>query len=418
MNRELDPYDLITNMKWTPSCGEVHLNHFEPDSKVTVVTRGTFITDDQGRLISNSPEETQTFCNLLNHIWETMIIPEMEKRKESGLPIPFPLKSFMVLFDLKNNNRIFKYNDECGLRSKMRLRPNISIKAGDGICFDQIYDVVKAEPPALDNHPVAFIMYTQSGKQISLYADFRPNNPNFCEEDWKDEGIWLADALLETWLARSFGHLSLLIPQLRIYDVPFTIGPKSENIKKMCEIINDAKSSDEFDKKLSKVMTIKEVGSLIDNWLTLKTFQPRKEILLDVFKCFKYGIYSGVITILMSQIEGIITEELIRRQKGIEGNGNAKRWHIRVDEFTDLVTSENVGPLALRILAGLVTFLKESNLYQKFNWTEENKGINRHASLHGKDFSFNTRANSIRMILLFDALYWVSSIRNFSKSCK
>lgn len=417
MNHEPDPYDIITNMKWTPSCGEVNLNHFKLGSKVTVVTRGTFITDNQGSLISNSPEETQTFCNLLNHMWEKIVTPEVKKRKESGLPIPFPLESVTVLFDLKNNNKIFKYNEECGLRGQMRLRPNISIKDGENICFDKICDIDKVEPPILYNRPVAFLMYTQSGKQISLYGDFRPNDPNFCEDEWKDEEIWLADALLETWLARSFGHLSLLIPQLRRYDVPFTIGLKSENIKKMCEIIKDAKTSDEFDKRLSKVLTIKEAGSLIDNWLTLKAFQMRKEILLDVFKCFRCGIHSGVITILMSQVEGIITGELISKQKGIDKSGNPKHWRPDlINDFKDLVVSEDVGRLTLRILDGLITFLQNSNLYKRFSWTEENTGINRHASLHGKDFSFNTRANSVRMILLFDALYWIFLALQTSRS--
>jgi len=32
--------------------------------------------------------------------------------------------------------------------------------------------------------------------------------------------------------------------------------------------------------------------------------------------------------------------------------------------------------------------------------------VNRHATIHSKDTTFNTRANAIRMILLFDALFW------------
>lgn len=416
MNQKLNPFNLITDTKWVPSCGEVNLDPIPQGSKVKVITRGTFVTDNQGNLISNSPEETQTICNLLNHMWEIIVIPEIKKRKESGLQIPFPLESFTVLFDIKNNNKIFKYNEECRLRTQMMLRPNISIKAGQDIYFDHICEINKVKPPTLDNRPVAFIMYKQTGKQISLYCDFRPNDPNFHEDDWKDEEMWLADALLETLLAASFGHLSLLIPQLRTYDVPFTIGPKSKNIKKMCEIINSAKNVDDVDRRMARILTIKEVGFIVDNWLKLEAFQARKIILLDAFKCFKYGINSGVITILMSQVEGIITEELKSRQKGIKKDGTAKDWRTRINEFQDLVTSEDIGPLTRRILYSLVTFLKESNLYKGFSWTEGNTGINRHASLHGKDFSFNTRANSVRMILLFDALYWVFLALQTSRS--
>lgn len=418
MISKLDPYDFLSNFKWLPSCGEVNLDPYPSGSKVEVITRGIFVTDNEGNLINNSPEETQVICNLLNDVGNLYVFTDIRKRKESGLPIHFPILSFTVLFDHENNNNIIvKYNEECRLSVLMKVRPYTSIKAGGAVSFNQICDIVKVEPPVLDNRPVAFFIYKQYGKQISIYCDFRPNDPNFCDDNWKGEEIWLADAYLETILAGSFGHLSRIIPQLRIYDIPFTIGPTSENIKKMCEIIYDAKNTDDVDNRLAKILTIKDIGSIVDNWLNLKAFQKRKEILLDVFKCFKRGIHSGVITILMSQVEGIITEELISKHEGIDKSGNPKHWRpYRINDFKDLVISEDVGRLTLRILDGLITFLQDSNLYKRFNWTDENTGINRHASLHGKDFSFNTRANSVRMILLFDALYWIFLALQTSRS--
>ena len=53
-------------------------------------------------------------------------------------------------------------------------------------------------------------------------------------------------------------------------------------------------------------------------------------------------------------------------------------------------------------------FLTTSNLYKKFTWDSNiEQQVNRHAAIHGKDTTFNTRANAIRMILLFDALFWI-----------
>ena len=79
-----------------------------------------------------------------------------------------------------------------------------------------------------------------------------------------------------------------------------------------------------------------------------------------------------MITILMSQVEGIITEELISKHKGIDKSGNPKHWlPYRINDFKDLVISEDVGRLTLRILDGLITFFQDSNLYKRFNWTEE-----------------------------------------------
>lgn len=154
-------------------------------------------------------------------------------------------------------------------------------------------------------------MYKQYGKQVSIYFDFTPNDPNFSENGWKEEEeIWLANAYLETILASSFGHLSPLIPKLRTYDIPFTIGPKSEKIKEICEIVDKAKNIDDADTMLSNILTFEDVSLLEKNWIYLKSFQKRKELLQDAFRCFKYGIHSGVVTILMPQVEGIITEEL------------------------------------------------------------------------------------------------------------
>ncbi len=107
----------------------------------------------------------------------------------------------------------------------------------------------------------------------------------------------------------------------------------------------------------------------------------------------------------MPQVEGIITEELYCQL--YSRNKAPDTLESRFNAFEDRVKSEKVGPLTLKILDSLVSFLKDSNLYKKFKWTEEDTGINRNATLHGKDCSFNTCANSIRMILLLDSIYWI-----------
>lgn len=63
----IDLYDYLINMKWFPSCGEVHLDPFPLGSKIQVITRGSIITDDHGAIISKNPEETQAVCNTLRN---------------------------------------------------------------------------------------------------------------------------------------------------------------------------------------------------------------------------------------------------------------------------------------------------------------------------------------------------------------
>ncbi|AKB59210.1 hypothetical protein [Methanosarcina barkeri] len=402
MTLEIDPYDFLINMKWLPSCGEVKLNPYPQGAKVNVITKGIIVTDTEGHLINHSPELTQTVCNFIYNVWENRVVPDLKIKKESGIPVPFPILSFTVLFDRINKKNIVLYNNECAFNSLALIRPFTHIEKGQDIKFDHICDIKKIKPPLIDNHPVAFFMYKQYGKQVSIYFDFTPNNPNFSESGWEEEEVWLANAYLETILASSFGHLSILIPKLRTYDIPFTIGPKSEKIKKICEIVGKAKNIDDADTMLSNILTFDDVSLLEKNWINLKSFQKRKELLQDAFKCFKYGIHSGVVTILMPQVEGIITEELYSSRNKVP-----YKWESRVYEFENLIKSEKVGPLTLKILDSLVSFLKDSNLYKKFKWTKEDMSINRNATLHGRDCSFDTCANSIRMILLLDSIYWI-----------
>lgn len=404
MTIEIDPYDFLINMKWFPNCGEIKLNPYPVGAKVNVITKGFIVTDTEGHLINDSPELTQTVCNLISNVWESIVVPDLKLKKESGMPIPFPILSFTVLFDRINKKNIVLYNDECAFGYLALLRPFTHIEKGQEIKFDHICDIKQIKPPLIDNHPVAFFMYKQFGKQVSIYFDFTPNDQNFNENEWKEkeEEVWLANAYLETILASSFGHLSLLIPKLRKYDIPFTIGPASEKIKEVCEIVEKAKNIDDADTMLSNILTFEDVSLFEKNWINLKSFQRRKELLQDAFKCFKHGIHSGVVTILMPQVEGIITEELYNSR-----NKASYRWGPRVNEFENLIESENVGPLTLKILDSLVSFLNDSNLYKNFKWTKEDTGINRNATLHGKDCSFNTCANSIRVILLLDSIYWI-----------
>ncbi len=93
-------------MKWLPNCGEVKLNPYPPGAKVNVITKGIIVTDTEGHLINDSPELTQTVCNLISNVWESRVIPDLKIKKESGISIPFPILSFKVLFDRINKKDI------------------------------------------------------------------------------------------------------------------------------------------------------------------------------------------------------------------------------------------------------------------------------------------------------------------------
>jgi hypothetical protein len=401
-NDEIDPYEAIIKTKWTPESGELKMELIPAGTEVSVVKRGVLVTDNKGMLLIRKPEDAQIFSNLLNHVWEIWVIPELKRREEAKIPAPYPLKKFIVLFDTeKGKVPTIKFNDEYEFKVHIRIKRGLKINKGDPITFDQIVDFEPIEPPSRNSKPIAFFIFHIDGRQISVYFDFRPNNQKFNVDEWKDEGKWLSEAYLETILARQFGHLSLIIPRLSKYDIPFTIGIKSKKMEGFCNIVEKSFKKEEVDEKISHSITRTEVEYLVNSWMTLDLFATRAGILKEVSKSFKNGIYGGVILLLMSQVE-------VSRGKGLRENGEAKRWTTRIKEFDEIVKKEEIGPLTSRILDGTLHFLDHSNLYKRFTWNSTNiNRVNRHASMHGKDVSFNTRANAIRMILLFDALYWI-----------
>lgn len=403
----IDSYDLIKNIKWKPSTGEIKLEPIPKGSKVNVIAKGYFVTDKQGVLLVKRKEEVQVSANLLNHAWEIWVKPEIEKREKAGMPSPFPLKKFIVLFDTPEGHPpTIKFNDEYNLKGNIRLKPSVAIKKN--IVFDMMADCDSIEPPAANGDPVAYFIFKQQENQIAVYANFRPNNPDFDKSEWDEERKWLANAYLQMVLANQFGHLMLIIPELSKNGIPFTIGLVSVKMEALCRLIENDNNKNTLDEDISKIVTNENIISMFDNWITFEDLKNRNDIIAEVKKAFEHELYGCVVTLLMSQIEGIITDKLVNNDMGLRDDGKAKNWTARCKEFDNLVRNKyDVGPLTLTILDNLSFFLRESNLYQPKVWKSSTDKLSRHGSLHGIDVGFNTRANAIRMILLYDALYWI-----------
>lgn len=400
-------FNQLLNMKWIPTSGKIELKPITPENLV-VLQKGIFVTDNDGRLLVRKPEDIQIFANLLNHAWNIWIVPELKRRKANGLHIPNPINSCVILFDGKNKFLKIHFNEEYGFKAEVGKKLGISFKKNDPILFDYITDIHNVETPNVNNQPISFFILRFFGNQISVYFDATPNDPNFKIEQWQYEELWLANAFLETILARTFGHLTLLIPNLSEFDIPFTIGLSTEKMSKICRLVESGLNKKNFENKINRMILTRDIEKIIQNWFCYKHFKERYHLINEVLRSFKRGNHGSVVLILMAQVEGIITEELIGKNKGVKVNGKAKEWTTRLNEFRDVIRSKKIGPLTNKILEATIYFLKESSLYKPFRWTEQSdNNVNRHASMHGKEIHFNTRINAIRMIFLFDSLNWI-----------
>ncbi|WP_407282368.1 hypothetical protein V7O61_06480 [Methanolobus sp. WCC1] len=404
---EIDPYEQIISIKWAPSTGEIELEPIPAGTQVNVHTKFYLVTDNLGRPLVRSGEELQAISNLLNHVWEIWIIPEMKRRKETGIPAPYPFKKFIVVFD--NDNGVnFQFNEECSLKGRVRIKPGFSVQKGGEVSLDMLADYGPIEAPTINNEPVGYFILSKNGKQFSVFANFRPNHDDFDKSEWEEEGNWLANGHLQHILTGQFGHLSLVIPELSKYDIPFTIGLKSKKMASLCSLIENDMSRSVLDDEMSRIITNGDVSVLFDRWIVFDGFEKRKSILEEANKAFQNELYGSVITLLMSQVEGIITDKLVQNDMGLKDDGKAKDWKQRCKEFEELISKKyEIGALTKLMLSYAVFFLNNCNLYVSKKWESSTDCLSRHGSLHGIDVSFNTRANAIRIVLLFDALYWI-----------
>jgi len=409
MDTTIDAYELISNMKWAPSTGEIKLEPLPVGSQVNIIQKKMFVTDRAGKLLVKRNEDIQVFANLLNHALEIWVKPEVERRKKAEIPISFPLEKFIVLFDTPEGTPpTIKFNDEYNLGGHFQLKPTLSVKEGDSIVFDMIADINSIIPPTVNGEPVGYFIFNQKGAKIAVCMNFRPGNPDFDRNEWNEEGKWLARFYLENILAYEFGHLILIVPELSRYDIPFTFGLKSTKMAKICELIKSGNTRQLLDDKILEIITDEDIISLFDNWTTFQYINNRNDILAEVKKAFEYELYGCVVTLLMSQIEGVITDKLVQEGMGLRDDGEAYRWKNRRKEFDELIRNKyKVGVLTLKLLDNFSFFMEESNLYKPQIWASSTERLSRPGSLHGMDVGFNTRANAIRMILLFDGLYWI-----------
>jgi hypothetical protein len=404
---EIDPYEQIISMKWAPSTGEVELEPIPAGTQVNVHTKFYLVTDNLGRPLVRSGEELQAISNLLNHVWEIWIIPEMKRRKEAGIPAPYPFKKFIVVFD--NDNGVnFQFNEECSLKGRVRIKPGFSVQKGGEVSLDMLADYGPIEAPTMKGKPVGYFILNKNGKQFSIFANYRPNHADFDKMEWEEEGNWLANAYLQHILTGQFGHLSIIIPELSKYDIPFTIGLKSKKMASLCSLIENDMSRSVLDDEMSRIITTDDISLLFDRWISFDGLAKRKSILVEAKKAFESDLYGCVITLLMSQVEGIITDKLVENDMGLRDNRTAKYWDRRLEEFEELVSSNHeIGALTKSMLDYAILFFNNCNLYETKKWENSSESLSRHGSLHGIDVGFNTRANAIRIVLLFDALYWI-----------
>lgn len=92
------------------------------------------------------PESDTLGKNLLNQMLEQFVLPEIEKRQETGsIPKPYDLRAFQILWCTKLDRPIIRLNQEVKAIAHMKLDEGVSINKGATIYEHQIKNIERVE---------------------------------------------------------------------------------------------------------------------------------------------------------------------------------------------------------------------------------------------------------------------------------
>lgn len=144
-------------------------------------------------------------------------------------------------------------------------------------------------------------------------------------------------------------------------------------------------SNTEFDQSMIGVFTPSMCESILSGWKRNPLLADRVHLYEEVMRLYVGGFHSGVIALLLPQIEGVLANALRRRPNA----QNDARLIFRESRLSD-VAREFYVKLARTTL----------------NWGEREpiQTLSRNEILHGLDVRFGTAANALKCILIFDAV--------------
>lgn len=405
---ETDRYDWLASLNWPVPKGK-ELKQIPAGTKVSILQRGSFTTDDKGvTLAINGWSQSELMRGTMNHAWEIWVRPELERYRAEGIALPEEVRS--VLVKREDDHMRLHVNTSAGT-GHMMLRPGISIQKGDKITSDMILDVVDITPPTHAGCATQYFLVRFNGEQISIVFDMRPGDDDGPMEWSYEDQQWYGNALAEQVLAGVYGHLILSQQRLVECDIPFSLGLQSEKMNCITQAADMSKSV--AIQYIEDHIYVEDWQPLVAQWTSSNDWKHRGPLFTEALSTYKAGHFAATIALLMPQIEGTIMEYLVRKGKGLKNNGRSKKWSSINREpsvLTDLeedLRANDYGYVRQTIAYTLLDFLRKSSLYSRFSWRDGGEPTGRHPILHGYEVNFGSKVNADCLLMVLDSLFWL-----------
>ncbi len=364
-------------------------------------------------MVEMTDEQRQVFFQNWYNQW---IQPELDRRfGETGVPTNFRIYECLILLP-KGQPHIIQFNDEVGWHLE-----SIELAAGKTLIdigiegFIQIYDILRIGnvlPPKVNGTRVAFMFLYWDGFESQLFIDFIPNQPDFDPDDerFKFDDRVIAHHLQNKLIERVVKWAKIHQPKLHEVGLwtatPLLLYPLSKIVERV-----DAGKLDEARKVLVTHCNGDFISkNLVQTWKPIKAFKERFQIFDDALFLHKSQRYHGSISMLIGQIEGVITDWLHEIMPPSDVKWKTKS---KIEQFRDALKDIHQFEYAYReALESTVEFLREGEQgakpFQEFkNWLDkvDPNFPARHALAHGKYIpDLYTEENSIKLFLLLDTI--------------
>jgi len=355
-------------------------------------------------------EELHLFFQNWHNQW---IEPELKRRfGAAGIPSDFKIRQCLIKLP-KDSKAIVEFNNEFGwdvenptLANGKQLEEFFT--TGKPVHLHELLDIGTLQPPTVEGERIAFMYLYWNGLSYNIYSDFLPLQPDYDSNDekFRFDGRAIANHLKTILFELAVGGAKLAKDKLHQIGLWIPTSLLHYPLAKIVERIGNG----EFEQ--ARQVLIEHCGkpfitNLASTWRPITVFKERMPFFEDALGLHTQNRYHGTISILVGQIEGLLTDWMLH-----VGHYKTDDRRSLKDKLKDFRTCLNQIPDLLWTYResrdSMLDFLDGEPWLQTFeNW---NAQINtsfpsRNVVQHGKyERDVFTEENSIKMFLMLDTI--------------
>jgi hypothetical protein len=360
-------------------------------------------------------EAASTFFEQVHSTW---IKPEVERRASlNTLPTDFKIYRARILLP-KGAQPVVAFNDEIAWLCWMDVGEPGSVNVGDLVYWDQVRRIKSVAAPLVDGAPVAFVYLFKVTKGYQFIFDFSPNLPDEIAADlpprnWDETfGPAIASTLQDGLVERSV-HLDEMVTAqlsaLGLWPAPALVPfPFRDIVRRVAE--GDTEGAR---RTLVTHCNPAFIASLSEAWWNAPEFAHRRTLLSEAVRAHSEGRFVLSIPALLPQLEGLITDWMIRTSPN---EALPFRQEPKTKKFREtLLKTEGKSFVFRRVVEASLQFILEGPVLSSFQqWHDAISGVfpHRHVVEHGRhEDALYTEENSLKLILLLDSLHFMMAGR-------